>query len=378
MRFHSKKYSRDYTSANCGLSTVNRLLIFLLTALPFISTAQTSPDKLLLKDYRPKSIYKIPSTEERKYTFPVIDMHSHAYAGSTEELEAWVNTMKQLNIEKTIILTFATGAKFDSIYDVYSKYGNRFDLWCGFDYTGLGTSAWPASGLIELERCYKKGARGIGELGDKGIGEAYSLPVKGTGIHMDDPKLKPLLEKCGELKMPVSVHVAEPQWMYEKMDSTNDGLMNGYTWRVDTTGPGVIGPRGLVKTLENAVKNNPKTTFIACHFANCEYDLSIIGRMLEKYPNLYADIAARFGETAPIPRYMKTFYTKHQKKLLYGTDMGMDLSMYQTTFKILETADEHFYRVELFNYHWALHGFDLDEKVLQQVYYKNASQILKR
>ncbi len=80
----------------------------------------------------------------------------------------------------------------------------------------------------------------------------------------------------------------------------------------------------------------------------------------------------------PIPRYMKTFYTKHQKKLLYGTDMGMDLRMYHTTFKILETADEHFYRVELFNYHWALYGFDLDEKVLQRVYYKNASQILKR
>jgi uncharacterized protein len=178
--------------------------------------------------------------------------------------------------------------------------------------------------------------------------------------------------------MPISIHVAEPQWMYEKMDSTNDGLMNGYTWRVDTTGQGVIGPRALVKTLENAVKANPGTTFIACHFANCEYDLSIIGNLLTKYPNLYADIAARFGETAPIPGYMRAFYKKHQKKLLYGTDMGMDLSMYHTTFKILETADEHFYRVELFNYHWALYGFDLDQKILQQIYHKNASQILKR
>lgn len=366
-------------SMNCELSTVNRwLLLWVLSWITFPTHAQTSPDKLLLKDYRPKSIYKVPSTEGRRYSFPVIDMHSHAYASSLQELDAWVNTMKKLNIEKTVILTFATGAKFDSLYDVYSKYGNRFELWCGFDYTGYGTPAWPALGIKELERCYKKGARGIGELGDKGLGEMYSRPVPGTGIHLDDPKMKPLLEKCGELKMPVSVHVAEPQWMYEKMDSTNDGLMNGYTWRVDTTGPGVIGPRGLVKTLENAVRNNPRTTFIACHFANCEYDLSIIGAMLEKYPNLYADIAARYGETASIPRYMKAFYEKHQKKLLYGTDMGMDLSMYNTTFKILETPDEHFYRVELFNYHWPLYGFDLDEKVLQQLYYKNASQILKR
>jgi predicted TIM-barrel fold metal-dependent hydrolase len=345
--------------------------------MPIAGLTQTRPDKLLLKDYRPKSIYNIQSTQGRRYSLPVIDMHSHAYASSISELDAWVETMKKLNIEKTIILTFATGQRFDSLYDVYSKYGSRFELWCGFDYRGFGTASWPASGIHELERCYKKGARGVGELGDKGQGEVYSLPVKGTGIHIDDPGLKPLLEKCGELEMPISIHVAEPQWMYEKMDSTNDGLMNGYTWRVDTMAPGFKGHRALVETLENAVRNNPKTTFIACHFANCEYDLSIIGRILEKYPNLYADIAARYGETAPIPRYMKAFYKKHQRKLLYGTDMGMDLSMYHTTFKILETADEHFYRVELFNYHWALYGFDLDEKVLRNVYYENAQRILK-
>ena len=107
-------------------------------------------------------------------------MHSHAYAETEKELEAWVATLRELKVEKTIILSKATGAEFDSIYQVYSKYGNLFEVWCGFDYTGYGTSAWPQAGIKELERCYKVGARGIGELGDKGYGEMYSLPTSAT------------------------------------------------------------------------------------------------------------------------------------------------------------------------------------------------------
>jgi hypothetical protein len=71
--------------------------------------------------------------------------------------------------------------------------------------------------------------------------------------------MKPLLEKCAELHMPVSIHVAEDAWMYENADSTNDGLMNAGTWKVDMSKKGILDHDQLVTTLENAVKNNPKT-----------------------------------------------------------------------------------------------------------------------
>jgi len=41
------------------------------------ATKAASPDTILLKDYRPKSIYKIPVTEVAKAKYPIIDMHSH-------------------------------------------------------------------------------------------------------------------------------------------------------------------------------------------------------------------------------------------------------------------------------------------------------------
>jgi len=334
-------------------------------------------DNLLLKNFRPVSIYKIPVTHINKAAFPVIDMHSHDYAKTDKEVEQWVKNMDSCGIEKTIILSCATGAKFDSIVHKYAGYGNRFEIWCGFDYTGYDKPGFGPAAVKELERCYRMGARGVGEEGDKGFGLYYSEPVQAIGMHFDDPKMKLLFEKCAELDMPVNIHVADPIWMYEKMDSTNDGLMNAETWKVDMTRPGIIGFDALIQSLENAVKNNPKTAFIACHFANLNHDIDKLGRLLDKCPNLYADISARYAESATIPRYMKAFYEKYQDRLLYGTDMGFDTSMYKITFRILESKDEHFYEIGLFSYHWALNGFGLSKEVLNKLYHENAIRILK-
>lgn len=340
-----------------------------------VCLAQT-PDNLLLKDHAPVSVYNIPVTEVKTAASPVIDMHSHPYAASEEDIAQWIQNMDQFNIQKTVVLTYATGAEFDSLFDVYSAYDGRFELWCGFDYTGYQEPGWSAKAVEELERCYRKGARGIGELGDKGLGLVYSHPTPAPGMHLDDPRMQPLLQRCGELGMPVNIHVAEPIWMYGPMDETNDGLMNSYKWRIDLSQKGILDHAATVKTLENAVKAHPETTFIACHFANCSYDLSILARMLDSYPNLYADISARYGETAPIPRYMRAFYEKYQDRLLFGTDMGFDQEMYEIVFRILETEDEHFYKKDYFNYHWPLHGFGLSPDVLKKLYYENAQKII--
>jgi len=349
----------------------------LMVSAQFETLAQQA-DEIKLKDYRPKSIYKIPVSSISKAKYPVIDMHSHAYAKNDADLDQWVKNMDAAGIEKTIVMTQFTGARFDSVYAKYARYGNRFEVWCGFDYTGYPEKGWIDNAVKELERCYKVGAKGVGELGDKGMGELNSYPVPGYGLHFDDVQMKPLFEKCAALKLPVNIHVADPYWMYLPMDSTNDGLMNAYTWRIDLTKKGILNHGQLVKTLENVVRDNPKTTFIACHLANCEYDLELLGKMLQKYPNLYADFAARFAETAPIPRYMNAFFEKYQDRLLYGTDMGMEPSMYSVTFRILESSDEHFYETDLFGYHWALHGFGLKDSVLKKIYSGNARKILMR
>jgi predicted TIM-barrel fold metal-dependent hydrolase len=175
--------------------------------------------------------------------------------------------------------------------------------------------------------------------------------------------------------MPVNIHVADPIWMYEAMDNTNDGLMNAFEWRLDNQ-PGIVKLSGMIDILERTVKKHSNTTFIACHFANLDYDLARLGQVLERHPNLFADISARYAETAPIPRFAAQFYLKHSDRLLYGTDMGFDKPMYRVTFRILETFDEHFYETDMFGYHWSLNGFGLPDDVLRKLYHANAGKIL--
>ncbi|CAN5667404.1 hypothetical protein BH10BAC3_BH10BAC3_34700 [soil metagenome] len=355
-----------------------RLLIFIAVVQCLLVNHSfcQSGNNLFLKDYRPVSIYKSPRANISKAAFPIVDMHSHDFAATQEEVDQWVKKMDKTGIQRTVILTYNSGKAFDSIVDKYSRYPNRFEIWCGFDYTGYGTTGWQQHAIAELERCFKKGARGVGELGDKGEGELYSRPTPGYGLHIDDVQLKPLLEKCAQLKMPVSIHVAEDEWMYEKPDSTNDGMMNASEWNVDMSKANKLNHDQLIRTLENAVTQNPATTFIACHFANCCSNLQQLGNLLDKYPNLYADISARFAEIGPVPRYAAAFITKYQNRLVYGSDNKPTEQMYKVTFRILESADEHFYEVELFSYHWSLYGLNLPKNVLKKLYKTNAQKLL--
>jgi len=302
-------------------------------------------------------------------------MHSHDYAKTDEAIAEWVRTMDEMGIEKTVILSDAHGPQLDAVVARYNKHPGRFSVWCGFDYTGYDQPGYGPAAVAELERCFKAGAEGVGEMGDKGKGMCFTHPPAG-GMHFDDARMDPLLEKCAQLGMPISIHVADPMWMYEPMDKYNDGLMNAYLWRLDNQS-NILSHAELLETLEHAVQKHPRTVFVACHLANCCYDLAKLGALFDKYPNLYADISARFAETAPIPRAATKFYQKYQDRLVYGTDMGRSKQMYLTTFRILETEDEHFYVWDLFAYHWPLYGLGLNDKILEKLYSGNAQKLLK-
>lgn len=352
-------------------------LLALLSMAAIVTPAQepAKAEKILLKDYRPVSMYKIPRTKVPKARYPAIDMHAHDYAKADADVAQWVKTLDAVGIEKVIVMTGATGQKFDELVAKYKKYPERFQVWCGLDLTGYDKPGFGPAAVAELERCYRVGARGVGEISDKGLGVMHQDP-KAPGMHLDDPRIDPLYEKCADLHIPINLHIGEPIWFYLPMDEKNDGLMNAYYWRLDDK-PNLVSHEGMIKVLENLVKRHPRTTVIACHYANCEYDFSILARLLDTYPNLYADISGRYEETGPIPRTTSQFINKYQDRLLYGTDTGRGQPEYEFELYILETLDEAFYG-NGYRYHWQYSGFGLDDAVLNKLYRTNALKILAR
>lgn len=338
-------------------------------------SAGNPAEKILLMDFRPEVVNNIPKTEIPRAKFDIIDMHAHDYAATEEEIAQWCKTMDEVGVLNTAVMHCSwIGRPFEEYVAAYSGHKDHFRFWCCFDYTDMSEEGI-AKACALLERYHNElGAVGVGELGDKGEGDTYARPGDGKDIHIDDPRIKPLIEKAGELKMPISIHIAEPYWMYLPMDETNDGLVNAVTWHVDTTN--CLGYNQLVQTFENAVRDNPKTIFIACHYLNMSHDWPRLGALLDKYPNMYVDIAARVAESAHTPRATREFLIKYQDRVLFGTDNGMDPQMYRNIFRVLESNDEHFY-IPDYGYHWALSGFNLPDEVLKKLYHDNAARILE-
>ena len=360
---------------------MKKIILFVAAALTLVGCCSKEQpkgiaDTLLLSEFRPVNVNNIPQTFVEKAKFPIIDMHSHDYVASAEEIDEWVKTMDLVGVQETHVMHCSwIGRPFEEVVALYSKYPDRFRFWCSLDYTQLLQDGTPDQAIAYLEKCHELGAIGVGEMGDKGLGELYARPTEGKGLHIDDPRLKPVLAKCAELKMPISIHIAEPYWMYLPQDNTNDGMLNGAVWAVDTTVAGCLGYNGLMTSFENALRENPQTIFIACHYLNMNQDLPRLGAMLDKYPNMYIDISARVAESAQTPRATREFLIKYQDRVLFGTDNGMAADMYRNVFRVLETKDEHFY-IHDYNYHWYLSGFYLPDTVLEKIYNKNAKRLL--
>ncbi len=168
------------------------------------------PDQLLLRDYRPRSIFHLPETHVEKARYPVIDVHSHAYAKTEADVGRWVATMDAVGIARSVIMPGATGTQFDDLLRLYRRHPDRFEVWCGIDYAGFDQPGYGPAAVAELERSTRMGAAGVGELSDKGGG----LRRNSGGMHLDDPRMDPILEKCAELGLAVNVHVGEDRWMH--------------------------------------------------------------------------------------------------------------------------------------------------------------------
>jgi predicted TIM-barrel fold metal-dependent hydrolase len=111
-----------------------------------------------------------------------------------------------------------------------------------------------------------------------------------------------------------------------------------------------------------------------------DYNLARLGEILDRHPNLYADLSARVQEISTIPRFTKQFMQKYQDRIVFGTDWLYNNDALRLTFRTLETADEHFYIIYpgLNHSFWPMNGLDLPDAVLKKIYRDNALQIYER
>ena len=342
---------------------------------------------VLLKDWKPKSSLVVPVTQVEKAKYPVIDFHAHSYftASQRETVDAWLRTMDAAGIETAIVYTDAIGPEFDRQAELFLSYGKRFQVYCTFDNTNPDAPDYSARAVRELERCYRKGARGVGEISDKGFGleggmAAYLAAIKTGGkrvappnsrrMHLDDRRLDGFWEKCAELNLPVSLHVADHPSCWEPLGPTQE---RGPTHdALNLYGQDVPSFQELQAMRDHVLERHPRTKFVAVHLSNQANDLAAVAQALERYPNLYVDISARTYDLGRQPRNAARFLTRYKDRVLFGTDDKLTPGMYPGWWRFLETADEWIPG----STGWRIYALALPDDVLEAIYRGTAKRLL--
>lgn len=338
---------------------------------PGVSAGPGPMDKIRVKDHAPRSLVVTKETFVPKAKFPAIDSHVHVVAETPEDIAEWVKTMDEVGMETSVVLTRATGEEFEDLSKLLTKaYPGRFYLYCGMDLTDIEQPDYPERVVAELERCYQNGARGVGEISDKGYGITgdTSLP-RNRRLHPDDSRLDAFWQKCAELKMPVSLHVADHPSCWTPLDVYQERTPDYQHF--NQYGKDVPSFEELIEKRNRTLEKHPDTLFIACHLGNQGHDLETLSQAMDKYPNLYLDTSARDYELGRTPRAAARFLNKYKNRIVFGTDMGRKKSMYRIHWRLLETADEYIPgRVG-----WRYYGLDLPDATLKAIYRGTAKKI---
>ncbi len=325
-----------------------------------------------LKDWKPDSSLVVPEHHPEKALVPAIDAHAHTYAKTPEEVAAWVRAMDETGVQTVIILSGATGSEFDRLMNMYVKaHPGRFQLWCGLYTQDIDAPDYPQKAVAELVRCYNLGARGVGELSDKGSGYTRgALLPRDKRLHPDDPRLDLFWQKCAELKLPVNIHMADHPSAWRPPDNHQERSPGFQVY--NQFGRDVPSYEEILTIRDRLLARQPKTVFIACHFSNQGNDLATLSKVMDRFPNLYLDVSARNYEMGREPRTAAKFLDRYQDRILFGTDQTPGKSMYQAWWRLLETPDEYMPGPNW----WRLYGLELRRGLLEKLYRTNALKVL--
>lgn len=215
----------------------------------------------------------------------LIDTHVHAMANREGGLDVVTRWMDKNNIERCIVHPLtpsraSNAAQREIMLANYRKYRGRIDRFCLIEPDEV-TSVAEAVEILKRQKA----------AGAIGMGEHY-----GRDLMFDDPKNLRLYAACEKVGLPVMFHIDQSKNMAE---------------------------RGL-RRVERVLQLYPKCILIAHASWWGHLPDGTCDRLLQQYPNLYADVSGDHiaGVLNRDRRYTREFLIRNADKVLFGTDAG--------------------------------------------------------
>jgi predicted TIM-barrel fold metal-dependent hydrolase len=345
-----------------------------------------SQDNLLLQDYKPRPTLVTKDHTPTRARFPVIDAHNHL---GTEFGDGWLDRppaelldmMDRAGVEALVDMDggWGEGILEEHLDHFKAKAPERF-----LHFGGVDWSQWPERGdrfgewaALRLRAQVQRGAQGLK------IWKNLGLKVRdqrGQLVAVDDARLDALWHTAADLNVPVTIHVADPVAFFAPLDQYNERWEELHAhpdWQFPS--PPYPAFQTLIEAFARLVLRHPQTTFIGAHVGCYAENLGWVEQLLDRAPNFYVDISERISELGRQPYTSRRFCVNYADRILFGTDIGVNVDRYRIYYRFLETDDEYF------EYHlskippqgrWRIHGLFLPDEVLEKVYRLNALRVL--
>lgn len=364
-------------------------LIWLLTALAAFGAEETPPPW-------PGDAWR---AEHR-----IIDLHQHIN-GTEDHVRRAVRIMDRVGIGVSVNLSGGTVTRKSDQPSAFERTKalterlapGRFVHYFNLDYTGWDAPEFAERAIQQVNEAHRLGAAGLKEYKRLGL---YLRNGQGELIRIDDPKLSGVWQRCGELGLPVSIHVGDPRafWLpYNQQNERWKELKDHKAWWFGD--PKQFPPREeLLAALERVVAQHSKTTFVGVHFANNPEDLDWVDQQLTRYPNFNADLAARLPELGrQDPAKVRQLFVKHADRIFFATDFQVydqlilgssgdgerptdddAATFFHKEWRWLETTDRNWPHMTPIQGDWNVSSIDLPPDVLRKIYFDNARRLLVR
>lgn len=326
------------------------------------------------EEYNPLSTLVVKASSRSKAKFPFVDIHNHQFDMPVADLKKLTAEMDQLNMAFMVNLSGFRGLYLEKcLENVNENAPNRIGLFVNIDWEAIDDNDFAEKNIALLRKSKAQGAIGLKVY--KGLG-LTDKDRQGNRIAIDDPRLSPIWQTCGELGFPVLIHSAEPASFWLPKDANNERWLElkqkPNRYRDPNKYPSF---ESILAEQHRIFANHPNTTFINAHLGWMGNDLDRLSAHLERYPNVVTEIGAVLAELGRQPRRARRFMIAYQDRVLFGKD-AYNVNEYETYFRVLETTDEYFDYYRKRHAFWKMYGLNLPDSVLQKVYYKNALRIL--
>jgi predicted TIM-barrel fold metal-dependent hydrolase len=264
----------------------------------------------------------------------------------------------------------------------------RFHFATTFAMAGWTQPGWAGTVNAGLARAVADGALAVKIWKNVGMVERDAA---GKLLSIDDPVFDPVIAQIEALGVPLIAHQGEPHncWLpLAEMTTDNDRTYFAehpqYHMYLHPEQPSY---EALMAARDRFLAAHPDLSFVGAHLASLEWDVDLLARFLDEFPNAVVDMAARMTQlqyqSVRDRGRVRAFLIRYQDRILYGSDLEDEAStprgefrrevrdFWLSDWRYLATGDTQ--RIDAIRS--LVRGLALPRSVIRKIYYRNSRRV---